>query len=77
MPEHHWSPVCDRPESLQSARRLDPRGVDGPTPGEARGRRWERIAPGLYVPRDRPDCVEQRILEQSARLPATLSLIHI
>lgn len=71
MGEDPWSPVCERPPGLQPARRVDPLGVDGPTRGASRGRLWERIAPGLYVPTGRPDVVEQRILEQSARLPAT------
>ena len=42
---------------------------DGPTPGQARGPTWRRTTPGLYVPSDTPDSVEQRIVEQSMRLP--------
>lgn len=51
--------------------RLDPDGVAGPTRGAARGRRWHRVGPGLYLPGHvDPGVVEQRILAQSARLPA-------
>jgi hypothetical protein len=68
MDDEGFRPICKRPEGLVPAVRVDPKGVAGPTPRGVRGRAWERIAPALYVPRDRPDCVEQRILEQSARL---------
>lgn len=30
--------------------RLDPRGIVGPTPGQARGRQWRRVGKGWYVP---------------------------
>ncbi|MGI8646167.1 MAG: hypothetical protein ACR2JD_07600 [Nocardioides sp.] len=70
MEDHEGRPVCRRPEGLLAARRLDPTGAAGPTRRRVVGRAWQRIAPGLYVPSDRPQCVEQRILEQSARLPA-------
>jgi hypothetical protein len=66
---HEWDPVCERPTGLVPARRIDPSGQWGPTRGQAQGGRWVAVGPGLYVPRERPDCVEQRILEQSARLP--------
>jgi hypothetical protein len=62
---------CARPTGLVPAVRVDPAGEQGPTRRQAAGSRWDRIAPGLYVPSDRPTCVEQRILEQSARLPST------
>ena len=43
--------------------RVDPAGLFGPTLGQARGRRWIRTSPGLFLPRtadlDDPD---QRIL---------------
>ncbi|WP_408898209.1 hypothetical protein ACJ5H2_03670 [Nocardioides sp. R1-1] len=46
--------------------RLDPRGVDGPTRGQARGRRWRRTSHGYYVPSSVDTSnVEQRILEAS------------
>lgn len=68
MQEDSFWPTCQRPNGLIPARRLDPKGVEGPTRGQVRGRAWTRVAPGLYAPTDRPSCVEQRILEQSRRL---------
>jgi hypothetical protein len=49
---------------------IDPQGRTGPTKGQARGPRWRRTSAGLFVPSavDR-DRVEQRILEESCRLP--------
>ncbi len=48
---------------------LDPTGVMGPTPGQARGPGWRRTSWGLYVPADvDQDVVEQRIVEAAARL---------
>src|SRR5690242_13118264 len=49
---------------------VDPTGVAGPTAGEARGPSWRRSSPRLYV-RSEIDrtVVEQRILEESSRLP--------
>jgi hypothetical protein len=35
---------------------------------QARSPRWEWLASGWYVPTDRPDCVEQRILDAACRL---------
>ncbi len=62
---------CQRPPDLVQAVRADRSGGGGPTPRQVANRtKWERIAPGLYVPAVRSDSVEQRILEQSARLPA-------
>lgn len=49
--------------------KIDPSGVSGPTPGQARGPRWRRTSPGFYVPADTPDTVEQRIVEEAKRLP--------
>lgn len=50
--------------------RTDRRGVEGPTPGQARGPAWRRTSHGYYVPADvdagRP---EQRILEASVVVP--------
>jgi hypothetical protein len=46
---------------------VDPTGATGPTRGGARGPRWRRSSPGLYVPAGAPDCVEQRIVEAAAR----------
>jgi hypothetical protein len=50
--------------------RIDPSGVTGPTPGQARGAAWRRTSQGLYVPSDVDgDRVQQRILEAAAVLP--------
>ena len=50
---------------------LDPAGVAGPTPAQARGQAWRRTSHGLYVPAavDR-HLPEQRIVEAAAVLPA-------
>lgn len=51
--------------------RVDPAGRLGPTRGQAQGPRHRRTGPGWYVPAAVPDDLpEQRILEQSVRLPA-------
>ena len=50
--------------------RIDPAGVAGPTRSQTVGRHWRRTSHGWYVPADtRTDLPEQRILEQSVRLP--------
>lgn len=68
---HRWDPVCSAPVGLVRPVRIDPKGEAGPTRGQARGKRWVRTTHGFYVPagvdRSSP---EQRILEQSVRLPA-------
>lgn len=70
MSRHRWEPRCDRPTELVHPVRIDPSGVAGPTPNQARWGRWRRCAPGWYVPADTPeDVVEQRIVEQAGRLP--------
>lgn len=47
--------------------RVDPAGLAGPTPGQARGRRWRRVSKGLYVPADvDPTTTAQRIVEAVA-----------
>lgn len=56
------------PRDLVVPRPVDPRGRQGPTRGQARGPQWRRCAPGLYVPAATATTVEQRVLEQSARL---------
>lgn len=44
--------------------RLDPTGVAGPTPGQARGPGWRRVGSGRYVPASvDPGDLEQRIVE--------------
>jgi hypothetical protein len=70
MDEQSWQPTCARPGGLVPPVRLDPDGLVGPTRGAARGRRWQRVGPGLYLPGHADlEVVEQRILAQSARLP--------
>lgn len=49
---------------------IDPRGLTGPTAGQARGPRWRRCAPGFYVPADVPVSTPQRIVEVVGSLPA-------
>lgn len=47
--------------------RVDPDGLTGPTPGQARGKRWRRVGKGLYVPADvDPTPTPQRIVEAVA-----------
>jgi len=62
---------CPAPSGLVRPVPVDPDGRTGPTTGQARGPFWRRSSPRLYVPAgaDR-DIVEQRILEESMRLPA-------
>lgn len=64
----HFHPRC-APVDLVEPRRVDPVGLDGPTPGQARGPHWRRSSPGLYVPTGTARTVEQRILEAARRLP--------
>ncbi|MGZ6744879.1 MAG: hypothetical protein ACXVD0_03140 [Nocardioides sp.] len=71
-------PVEPRPPFAHPARpglvgpvRVDPSGVRGPTPRQARGPRWRRTSHGLYVPSEVDGSVpEQRIVEAAAALPA-------
>lgn len=68
---HKWDPICQPPKRLVRPVRTDRLGVTGPTPEQARGRRWRRTSHGHYVPSwVEPDVPEQRVLEQSVRLPA-------
>lgn len=47
--------------------RIDPTGQRGPTPGQARGKRWRRVSKGFYVPRAvDPGTTAQRIVEAVA-----------
>ncbi len=49
---------------------VDPSGRVGPTRGQAAGPHWRQTSRGLHVPASVDDAVpEQRILEQSMRLP--------
>jgi very-short-patch-repair endonuclease len=65
-----WRLRADPPSGLVRPVSVDPDGRDGPTKGQARGPRWRRTSTGLYVAAavDRTR-VEQRILEESCRLP--------
>ena len=65
-----WIPVCPVPSGLVRPMPADPTGLAGPTPGQARGPKWRCTTPGLFVPADvTDDLPEQRILEQSMRVP--------
>ena len=71
MPKHKWEMVCPKPRKLTVPVRIDPKGKLGPTKPAARGAAWRQTSHGLYVPATTPtDLPEQRIVEQSARLPA-------
>lgn len=49
--------------------RIDARGEEGPTRGQAAGPRWRQSTHGLYVPADvDPSSPRQRVAEQAARL---------
>ncbi|WP_134739934.1 hypothetical protein [Nocardioides sp. 503] len=49
---------------------VDPRGLAGPTPNEARGPRWRRTGPNLFVPASvGADLPEQRIVEAAQLIP--------
>jgi hypothetical protein len=62
-------PRCRPPRDLVRPSRVDPAGVDGPTPKQARGPRWRRVGHGWYVPAGARRTPEQRALEASVRLP--------
>lgn len=50
--------------------RVDPTGITGPTPGQARGPHWQRVAPGWHVPAGTDSAVlDQRIVEASTGMP--------
>lgn len=71
MSLHRWSLVCPPPKKLVVPVKVDPDGKNGPTKRQATGPAWRRTSPGHYVPATTPtDVPEQRILEQSMRLPA-------
>lgn len=68
---HKWSPVCPPPPTLVRPVRIDPTGTHGPTRGQARSKRWRATSHGYYVSAGVDGSVpEQRIMEQSVRLPA-------
>ena len=71
MPKHKWEMVCPKPKGLVFPVRIDPKGSLGPSKAAARGGGWRQTSHGFYVPSATPtDVPEQRIVEQSVRLPA-------
>lgn len=71
MAKHKWEMVCPRPKDLVVPVRTDPKGALGPTKSAARGSAWRQTSHGFYVPATTPRYLpEQRIVEQSVRLPA-------
>lgn len=67
--DHRWQPRAPWPRDLVRPVPVDPTGVAGPTKRQAAGPYWRRTSSGLHVPADTdPARVEQRVLEQSARL---------
>jgi hypothetical protein len=55
--------------------RIDPSGVGGPTPGAARGPRWQKVTRGLYLPAGTPRLAPaQRIAEAVAALPPSAAV---
>jgi len=71
MAKHKWDMVCPKSRNLVAPVRIDPKGARGPTRSAARGAAWRQTSHGFYVPASTPiDVPEQRILEQSVRLPA-------
>ena len=48
--------------------RVDPQGLTGPTPDQARGPRWRTSPRGLFVPSDVVRTVDQRVVEAAAAL---------
>lgn len=64
-----WRPRTPPVTGLVLPVPVDPAGRSGPTRGQRAGPRWRRTTPGLFVPSHvTDDLVEQRILEQSARM---------
>jgi len=71
MSQNRSGGTAPRPVVLVRPTRLDPTGTSGPTRGQARGGRWRRVGPGLYVPSGvSEELPEQRVVEAAARLPA-------
>ena len=69
--QHRWQPTCPPPTGLVRPVRARPRDPDGPSRGAAGGPDWRSTSHGFYVPSWVDASVpEQRILEQSVRLPA-------
>ena len=60
-------PKCPRPDNLCWPLTVGRRSTD-PTWEVANGPRYDRLAHGYYASADRPECVEQRIIDAAARL---------
>lgn len=68
MHTFQWQPRCERPSTLVPAVRVGS-GPGAPSRSAVRGRQWRSCGPGLYVPASAvQSIVEQRILEQAARV---------
>lgn len=67
-----WTVRAPRPPALVHPASVDPSGATGPTRGQAAGPHWRRTSTGLYVRCEvNRTVVEQRIVEESGRLPGT------
>lgn len=65
-----WQPICRPVTGLVLPVPVDPTGRSGPTKSQAAGPGWRQTSRGLHVPAHVDSSVpEQRILEQSMRLP--------
>lgn len=62
------APFSAHRPSLVRPVRQDRRGLEGPTPGQARGPRWRTTSRGLVVPADVEETPEQRTVEAGAVL---------
>ena len=68
---HKWDPECPEPRDLVWPVRVDRMGSAGPTKAQVAGGHWRQTSWGFHVPAETPtDVPEQRVLEQSMRLPA-------
>ncbi len=66
-----FRPVCPPPAPLVRPSPLDPTGRRGPTRGQVKNAGWRQTTKGFYVPSRVTDAApEQRVLEESMRLPA-------
>ncbi len=65
-----FRPICPPPRGLVRPTRALPDNLTGPRPGQVRSRHWRQTTHGYWVPATVDDDLpEQRILEQSLRLP--------
>lgn len=70
MARHRWDPVAPRVRLVRPSRV----GLDL-TPDEARGPRWVRTSPGLYVPAGTDRLLaQQRVIEVAAMLPPSAAI---